>query len=205
MGMHEAQARLWENHVGRSAAFWRYFFPQMRTTVGDAVMGLDAEKFFQATNKVAPTLIRASADELSYHLHVLLRYELEVALITGQLAVKDLPGAWNERSRTLIGAVPSTDREGVLQDGHWSAGMFGYFPTYTLGSLYAAQLSETYARDRKLDDEIARGEFAPLRSWLKKNIYDAGDRLPAEDLMSKVTGKGLDASAYYRHIEAKFG
>ena len=205
MGMHEAQARFWENHVGRSASFWRYFYPHMRKTLGDAVMGLDGEKFFQATNRVAPTLIRATADELSYHLHVLLRYELEVALISGDLAVKDLPGAWNERSRTLIGAVPSSDREGVLQDGHWAAGMFGYFPTYTLGSLYAAQISETYGRDHKLDDEIARGEFGPLRGWLKKNIYDAGDRLPAEDLIAKVTGKGLDTAAYFRHVEKKFG
>ncbi|MCE9522963.1 MAG: carboxypeptidase M32 [Alphaproteobacteria bacterium] len=205
MAMHEAQARLWENHVGRSATFWNYFFPHMRKGLGDAVMGLDGEKFFQTANKVSPTLIRATADELSYHLHILLRYELEVALISGNLAVKDLPGAWNDRSRTLIGAVPSTDREGVLQDGHWSAGMFGYFPTYTLGSLYAAQLSETYAADGKLDDEIARGDFVPLRTWLKHNIYDSGDRLPAEDLIAKVTGKGLDSAAYFRHIAKKFG
>ncbi len=203
MGLHEAQARLWENHIGRSRAFWQYFHPKIRATLGDAVMGLDADKFYQTTNRVAPTLTRSTADELSYHLHILLRYELEIALLSGTLAVKDLPGAWNERSKALIGVAPKTDREGVLQDGHWASGMFGYFPTYTLGSLYAAQLIETYERDHDLTAEIARGEFAGLLSWLKKNVFDAGDRLPAEDLIARVTGKGLDAAAYFRHVEAK--
>jgi carboxypeptidase Taq len=204
MGLHEAQARLWENHVGRAQEFWNFFFPKMRATLGDSVMNLDAEKFYQATNRVAPTLTRASADELSYHLHILLRYELETALISGDLAIKDLPAAWNEKSKTLIGATPATDREGVLQDGHWASGMFGYFPTYTLGSLYAAQLIETYERDHELSDEIAGGNFKPLRAWLKHHVYDEGDRLPAEALITKITGKGLDTAAYFRRIERKF-
>jgi len=204
MGLHEAQARLWENHIGRSKAFWDFFHPKIRATLGDAVMGLDAEKFHQATNRVAPSLIRATADELSYHLHVLLRYELEVALLNGTLAVKDLPGAWNERSAALIGVTPTSDRDGVLQDGHWASGMFGYFPTYTIGSLYAAQLIETYERDHALAGEIARGQFAPLLGWLKANVFDLGDRLPAEDVIAKATGRGLDAEAYFRHIEGKF-
>lgn len=204
MGMHEAQARLWENHIGRSRAFWSFAFPKMRATLGNLMQGLDAEKFFQATNRVRPSLIRATADELSYHLHILLRYELEVAMIKGDLKVEDLAGAWNERSRTLIGVTPPSDRQGVLQDGHWSSGMFGYFPTYTLGSLYAAQLVETYAKGRNLDGEIAAGDFAPLLAWLGDNIFKSGDRVPTEDLVTRVTGKGLDAGAYFRHIAAKF-
>jgi carboxypeptidase Taq len=204
MGLHECQARLWENHVGRSAEFWTFFFPKVRATLGDSVLGLDAEKFFQATNRVAATPIRANADELSYHLHILLRYELETAMIAGDLTVKDLRHAWNARSKTLLGVDPASDRDGVLQDGHWASGMFGYFPTYTLGSLYAAQLIEAYERHHKLGEEIAAGHFKPLHAWLKTQVYHEGDRLPAEDLIKKITGKGLDAAAYFRHVERKF-
>jgi carboxypeptidase Taq len=205
MGLHEAQARLWENHIGRSRAFWTYFFPKMRATLGEAVAGLDAEKFFQASNRVSATLIRSTSDELSYHLHILLRYELEVAMIAGDLKVADLPAAWNERSRALIGVKPKSDRTGVLQDGHWASGMFGYFPTYTLGSLYAAQLAETYAKECPLDRQIESGTFAPLLAWLRENVYSSGDRIPTEDLITRVTGKGLDSEAFFRHVKAKFG
>jgi len=196
MGMHEAQARLWENHVGRSRAFWNFFAPKA---------GINAEDFFKAANRVTPSLIRSTADELSYHLHILLRYELEVALIKGDLQVKDLAGAWNERSKSLIGVTPKSAREGVLQDGHWASGMFGYFPTYTLGSLYAAQMMETYAETANLEAEITKGDFTNLLRWLRTNIFIVGDRLPTEDLVTRVTGKGLDAGAYFRHIAAKFG
>ncbi len=205
MGMHEAQARLWENHVGRSRAFWTFLFPKLRDALGPLMQGLDGEKFFQAANRVRPSQIRASADELSYHLHVLLRYELEVAMISGDLKVSDLAGAWNERSVSLIGIKPTSDLTGVLQDGHWASGMFGYFPTYTLGSLYAAQLTEAYAKTAKLDEQITRGEFTPLRTWLRDKIYMSGDRIPTEDLVTRVTGKGLDVDAYFRHIATKFG
>ena len=205
MGMHEAQARLWENHIGRSLAFWTFLFPKLRDTLGTLMQGLDAGKFFQAANRVRPSLIRATADELSYHLHVLLRYELELGMISGDLKVADLAQAWNERSVSLIGIGPTSDLTGVLQDGHWASGMFGYFPTYTLGSLYAAQLSETYAKTSQRDEQIARGEFTPLRSWLRDNIFSSGDRIPTEELVTRVTGRGLDVDAYFRHITAKFG
>jgi carboxypeptidase Taq len=205
MGMHEAQARLWENHVGRSRAFWTFLFPKLRETLGPLVQGLDAEKFFQAANRVRPSLIRATADEISYHLHILLRYELEVAMISGDLKVADLAHAWNERSVSLIGIKPTSDVTGVLQDGHWASGMFGYFPTYTLGSLYAAQLTETYTKNAGLEEQIGRGEFTPLRTWLRDKIYGSGDRVPTEELVTRVTGKGLDVDSYFRHIAAKFG
>jgi carboxypeptidase Taq len=138
MGLQESQSRLWENHVGRSRAFWDYVFPSLQRLFSDTVSGLDAEPFYRSVNLVRPGVNRVAADEISYHLHIVLRYELEVALISGSLGVRDLPEIWNERSASLIGATPTSDREGVLQDVHWSLGMFGYFPTYTLGSLYAA-------------------------------------------------------------------
>ena len=164
MGLQESQARLWENHVGRSRAFWDYVFPSLQRLFPDAVRGLDAESFYRSVNVVRPGPIRVAADEISYHLHIVLRYELEVALISGSLGVRDLPAAWNERSASLIGARPTSDREGVLQDVHWSLGMFGYFPTYTLGSLYAAQLAETYAREHPLDGRNpARRVWRPAR------------------------------------------
>ena len=203
MGLQESQSRLWENHVGRSRAFWDYALPSLQRLFPDAVRGLDAETFYRSVNTVRPGLIRVAADEVSYHLHIVLRYQLEVALISGSLGVRDLPAVWNERSASLIGATPASDREGVLQDVHWSLGMFGYFPSYTLGSLYAAQLAETYAREHQLEDEIGRGKFGGLLAWLRTNIHRAGQRFPAEELIEKATGKGLDTAAFFRHLEAK--
>ena len=196
MGLQESQSRLWENHVGRSRAFWDHVFPSLQRLFPDAVRGLDAESFYRSVNAVRPGLIRVAADEISYHLHIVLRYELEVALISGSLGIRDLPEAWNERSASLIGATPTSDREGVLQDVHWSLGMFGYFPTYTLGSLYAAQLAETYAREHPLEDEIRRGEFGGLLAWLRTNIHRVGQRSPAEEIIENATGKGLDTAPF---------
>ncbi|HXU58974.1 MAG TPA: carboxypeptidase M32, partial [Verrucomicrobiae bacterium] len=139
--------------------------------------------------------------QISYHLHILLRYELEQALIGGGLAIPDLPAAWNERSGALLGVVPAGDREGVLQDVHWSLGMFGYFPTYTLGSLYAAQLIESYERGHRLEDEIRRGDFAGLLGWLRKNLHLRGNGASAETLVTEATGRGLEAAAFFRHLE----
>jgi carboxypeptidase Taq len=203
MGLQESQARLWENHVGRSRAFWDYVFPSLQKLFPDAVRGLDAGSFYRDVNVVRPGLIRVASDEISYHLHIVLRYELEAALISGSLGIRDLPEAWNERSASLIGARPSSDREGVLQDVHWSLGMFGYFPTYTLGSIYASQLAETYARAHALEDEIRRGEFSGLLAWLRTNIHRVGQRSSAEEIIEKATGKGLDTGAFFRHLERK--
>jgi carboxypeptidase Taq len=203
MGLQESQSRLWENHIGRSRALWDYVFPSLERLFPDAVKGLDAETFYRSVNLVRPGLIRVAADEISYHLHIELRYELEVALISGSLGISDLPEVWNERSASLIGATPTSDREGVLQDVHWSLGMFGYFPTYTLGSLYAAQLAEAYAREHPLEDEIRGGKFGGSLVWLRTNIHRVGQRFSAEGIMEKATGKGLDTGAFFRHLEAK--
>lgn len=202
MGMHEGQARLWENHIGRSLAFSEFLFPQMQDLFGKAFDGVSPETFWRSLNRVRASAIRVGADEMSYHLHIILRTELEVALVSGQLGVKDLMGAWNERSRALLGVEPASPREGVLQDVHWAVGMFGYFPTYTIGSLYAAQLVETYAAKNKLDDEIRMGEFTTLREWLRANVYEFGNRYSAEELVTRATGKGLDTAAFFRHVES---
>jgi carboxypeptidase Taq len=203
MGLQESQARLWENHVGRSRAFWEYILPSLGKLFREACSGLDPEAFYRSVNRVRPGVNRVVADEISYHLHIVMRYELEIALISGSLGVRELPAIWNERSASLIGAKPTFDREGLLQDVHWSHGMFGYFPTYTLGSLYAAQLAEAYAREHPLEEEIRRGAFGGLLGWLRSNVHRAGQRFSAEDIVDRATGKGLDAAAFFRHIEAK--
>ncbi len=204
MGLHESQSRLWENHVGRSEEFWVHWFPEVARQFPEAAFGLDAAALYRAVNVVRPGVNRVGADEMSYHLHILLRYELELALLSGSLSVADLPAAWNQRSVELIGVRPGTDRDGVLQDVHWSLGMFGYFPTYTLGSLYAAQLAEAYSREQPLADEIRRGDFAGLLGWLRRKVHQLGNRHSAEKIVTLATGKGLDAEAFFRHVERKF-
>jgi carboxypeptidase Taq len=203
MGLHESQSRLWENHIGRSAAFWDFLFPVIRKLFPEALKELDAGALYRMVNRVQPGTNRVDADEMSYHLHIVFRYELEQALLSGALSVSDLPAAWNERSTALLGTTPGSDREGVLQDVHWSLGMFGYFPTYTLGSLYAAQFAETYAREHALNDEIKRGDFRPLLGWLRENIHRFGHRLTAEALVNRATGRGLDAASFFRYLEEK--
>jgi carboxypeptidase Taq len=188
MGMHEGQARLWENHVGRSTAFWNWVEPQLRELFPEGMKGV-------------PSAIRTGADELSYHLHIVMRYELEVALLSGDLRVKDLKDAWNEKSKAMLGVAPASDKDGVLQDVHWAEGMFGYFPCYTIGSIYAAQLVETYAKAHPFEDEIRRGHFAGLLGWLRETVHRHGSMWTADELVSRATGKGLDPAAFFRHCD----
>jgi carboxypeptidase Taq len=202
MGLHEAQSRLWENHVGRSLGFWQHWWPTIAALFPEATAGLTPEDFHRTVNSVRPGVNRVGADQLTYHLHILLRYELELALLSGELAAGDLPAAWAERSGALIGVKPAGAREGVLQDVHWSLGMFGYFPTYTLGSLYAAQLAESYARAQPLADQIRHGEMGELLVWLNRNVHQLGHRHTAEEIVTRATGSGLDAGAFHRHIAA---
>jgi len=201
MGLHESQSRLWENHIGRSRAFWQRWFPTIEAIFPAATKGLDADTFFHVVNAVKRGTSRVDADEVSYHLHVLLRYELELALISGDLAVSELPAAWNERCRSLLGIVPTGARDGVLQDSHWAVGMFGYFPSYTIGSLYAAQLADAYQKSQSLTGDIDGGEFQHLLAWLHTNVHQTGHRLPAEDIIRKATGDSLDPSAFFSHIK----
>ncbi len=205
MGLHESQSRLWENHVGRSRAFWERWFPTIEAEFPDAVQGLTANDFYRAVNCVQKSPIRVNADEVSYHLHILLRYEIELALVAGDLSVADLPAAWNERMRQLMGLEIATDRDGALQDSHWAAGMFGYFPSYTIGSLYAAQLADAYQSQHGLTGELNGGEFEHLLAWLRTHVHQIGHRAGAEDIIRKATGSGIHADAFFRHIERKHG
>jgi carboxypeptidase Taq len=203
MGMHESQARLWENHVGRSAAFWGRYFAQLQAAFPGALAGLDARSFHRAINVVAPGLNRVAADEATYNLHVLVRYELEIALLSGDLAVTDLPGAWDEHYRHYLGISAQAPRDGCLQDVHWALGEFGYFPTYTIGNLYAAQLVDAYDVDHDLNTELANGNLRGLRDWLATNVYAHGAEFSAEQLVERITGRTLDVEPFFARLERR--
>jgi carboxypeptidase Taq len=189
VGMDESQARLWENRVGRSRGFWQHFYPEARRLFSDALDGLHLDQFLMTVNRVEPSLIRVNADEVTYNLHVLVRFELERALISGDLEARDVPGAWNEGYRRYLGIAPADDREGCLQDGHWADGLIGYFPTYTLGDVFAAQLfARAESELGSLEQQFARGEFAELVGWLGRKVYKEGGRHPSAKLIELVTG-----------------
>jgi carboxypeptidase Taq len=189
LGVHESQSRLWENRVGRGRAFWQFAYPIAREIFPDALGDTTVDAVHFAVNHVARTLIRTQADEVTYNLHTLVRFELEVAMITGDLAPADVPGAWNERYHRYLGVTPTSDAEGCLQDTHWSAGLIGYFPTYTLGDVYSAQFMEAAERDLgPLDTQIARGNFGPLLGWLRTHVHSHGQRYTAAQLVQQATG-----------------
>jgi carboxypeptidase Taq len=202
-GLHESQARLWENHVGRSRAFWAHYFGKLQTLFPAPLADIDARAFHQTINVIAPGLNRVAADEATYDLHILVRYELELALLGDELEVADLPAAWNERYRHYLDIAPESPREGCLQDVHWALGDFGYFPTYTIGNLYAAQLIEAYQRERNLDAELLRGDLRSLRTWLAQHVYAHGAELDAEDLIETATGRRLDVEPFFRCLERR--
>lgn len=204
LGVHESQSRLWENHVGRSRPFWEGRYAELRRAAPGAFGDVSLERFLAAVNRVAPTFIRVEADEVTYPLHVILRYELEVALLEGNLEPADLPEAWNAGMHALLGIEPPDDARGCLQDVHWSMGAFGYFPTYALGSMMSAQLWEAIRADRPaLDDEIRSGEFAPLLAWLRTHVHEPGARFEPDELLRRATGAPLTPDAYLRHLTAK--
>ena len=212
LGMHESQSRLWENQVGRSRAFWDRHFCEAQTAFPERLSGVSAEAFWKAVNRVEPSLIRVEADELTYHLHVLLRFELERALVEGDLAVADLPGAWREKMRDYLGVTPKTDADGCLQDIHWAMGAFGYFPTYTLGTLMSAQLWDALGRDLAGGDAerlVAQGDYAAILGWLREHIHRHGRARSAPDLLKAATGSTLDAGPWLayarRKMEAVYG
>jgi carboxypeptidase Taq len=205
-GVHESQSRLWENLVGRSAAFWRHFYPSLRDTFPRALKGVDEQEFFRAVNRSYPSLIRVEADEVTYNLHILLRVELENELLEGSLAVKDLPEAWNTRVKSYLGIEVPNDREGVLQDMHWSGVSFAIFPAYTLGNLMGAQLMEKARVEvPDLDGHIERGEFDVLLKWLQHNVYRHGRKFTPNELMERVTGKPLTSGPWTAYVREKFG
>lgn len=204
LGIHESQSRTWENLVGRSRGFWRGFFPRAQELFS-ALRDVKLEDFHFAINRVAPSLIRVEADEVTYNLHIILRFELERALINGKLEVKDLPEVWNAKMQEYLELTPPDDRDGVMQDVHWSAGLFGYFPTYTLGNIYAAQFFAAAARDLgDLEEQFSRGEFAPFLGWLRQHIHSQGSRYRPRDLVRQVTGEEREARFLVEYLSRKF-
>jgi carboxypeptidase Taq len=206
LGMHESQSRLWENVVGRSRAFWQHFFPRARHVFHEALHDVSQQEFYFAINAVEASGNRVMADEVTYNLHILVRFELEQALLTGDLAAADLPGAWNERYRHYLGITPGNDAEGCLQDSHWAGGLIGYFPTYTLGNIFAAQLFERARADLgNLEETLARGEFGELLGWLRERIHRHGHRYPAAQLIERATGAPPDHRPLVAMLRRKYG
>jgi carboxypeptidase Taq len=205
LAMHESQSRMWENMIGRSKPFWKFYFPRLQEAFPSQLGNVALDDFYRAMNKVERTFIRVDADEATYNLHVMLRFELEMALMEGSLAVKDLPDAWNTTFEDFLGIVPPDDAKGVLQDVHWSGGMIGYFPTYSLGNLMAAQLWEKIEQDLPdLEAQVERGKFDALLGWLRENIHQHGAKFEPIELLTRVTGKGLDADPYMRYLKGKY-
>ena len=206
LGIHESQSRLWENCVGRSRAFWRFFYPILQATFHHQLRAVDMEQFYAVVNRVKPSLIRVEADELTYNLHIMLRFEIEQDLIEARTNPDDLPETWNHKMKEYLGIVPSVDGEGVLQDVHWSMGAFGYFPTYTLGNLYAVQFYEQAKLEiPHIEDEIAAGQLMILRRWLAQKIHRWGRMFPPDHLAQRVTGVSISPEPFLRYVERKYG
>jgi carboxypeptidase Taq len=204
MALHESQSRMWENLVGRSYPFWEFFYPKLQETFPQ-LKGITLEKFYKGINKAQPSLIRVEADEATYNLHIMLRLEIEIALIEGKLAVKDLPAAWNDKMQEYLGVTPPDDARGVLQDIHWSWGLFGYFSTYALGNLVSAQLWEKIIKDiPDLSGQISQGRFDGLLGWLRTNVHVHGRKYLPQELVKKVTGSKIDPAPYMRYLRKKF-
>lgn len=205
MGIHESQSRFWENFIGRSKAFWDYFGPTVKEVFPENLKDATIEEIYRGVNKVQPSLIRVEADELTYNLHIILRYELEKDLIDGKIEVKDLPRIWNEKMAQYLGVVPSQDGEGVLQDVHWADGLFGYFPSYSLGNIYAAQFTHTMKKALPQYEEYIRtGNFKPILQWLKENIHCHGGVYLPIDLVKRVTGEPLNIQYYVDYLTEKY-
>jgi carboxypeptidase Taq len=205
LAVHESQSRMWENLVGRSMPFWNHFYGRLQEFFPTQLDGVSVDTFYRGINKVEPSFIRVEADEATYNLHVMLRLELEIALMEGSLAVADLPEAWNARMQEYLGVTPPDDAKGVLQDVHWSSGLIGYFPTYALGNLISVQLWEKINEDMPdLAVQIEKGEFSELLGWLRTNIHRHGAKFEPQELVQKVTGSKIDPTAYLRYLRTKY-
>ncbi len=205
LGIHESQSRLWENSVGRSRAFWTHFFPKLVAIFPENLKGVDFETFYTAVNGVRPSLIRVESDEVTYNLHIMLRFEIERLIFEEGLPVEELPAVWNEKMESYLGIRPETDADGVLQDVHWSGGAFGYFPTYTLGNLYAAQFFNQAKQDMPdLTDKISAGDLLPLKTWLNEKIHRLGRQYSSEQMVRRVCGEAPNPDYFTDYLEEKF-
>lgn len=205
MGIHESQSRFWENVIGRSKAFWDRYYGELQTTFSPQIDQVDVSTFYKAINHIEPSLIRIEADELTYNLHIMIRYELEKGLFNGTIAVADLPAAWNAKYEEYLGVTPANDGEGVLQDVHWSGGAFGYFPSYALGNMYAAQFTQTLRQELPaFDSLIAEGNLAPIKEWLTEKVYKHGKLLTPNEIIREVTGEELNPEYLVQYLEEKY-
>jgi carboxypeptidase Taq len=205
LSIHESQSRLWENCIGRGLPFWQYNFKLLNTLFPEQLKNISINQFYKGINKVAPSLIRTEADELTYHFHVMIRYEIEKMLIEGNIATKDIPAYWNEHYQKYLGVSVPDDKRGCLQDIHWSHGSFGYFATYSLGSMYAAQLYAAIEKEKSsIEKDLAIGNNAEIHSWLKTNIYQYGRSYSSEDICKKATGESLQSKYFIRYATKKY-
>ena len=205
LAIHESQSRMWENLVGRSLPFWEHFFPKLKKTFPAQLDGVGVKAFYNAINKVEPSFIRVNADEATYNLHIMLRLELEIAMVEGSINAKDLPEIWNAKMQDYLGITPPNAAKGVLQDVHWSHGSIGYFSTYALGNLVSAQLWEKINEDiHNLDDQIRHGNFSELLGWLREKIHRHGHKYDPQDLVKNVTGSKITPAPYVRYLTRKY-
>jgi len=206
LGIHESQSRWWETRIGLSQPFWKHYFPVLKETFHDELHAIKFDDFYRAINKVKPSLIRVEADEMTYPLHVILRFELEKGLIEGTIKVRDIPELWNTKMKEYIGIEPKNNSEGCLQDIHWAMGAFGYFPTYALGNLYAAHLFEAFAKENPTwEKQVSEGQLDFIREWLQKKIYCHGRKYTTLQLLKKATGQEFSEKAYLNYISNKYG
>jgi len=206
MAIHESQSRMWENIIGRSKQFWIYFYPRLQEFFPSQLGNVSLDKFYRGINAVEPSLVRVEADEATYNLHIMLRMELEIALMEGSMAVKDAPDAWNQKFEEYLGIAPSNDAEGILQDVHWSFGGFGYFPTYALGNLVSSQLWEKMSEEIKdIDGKIENAEFDVILAWLRENVHVHGAKYEPQELVKKITGSKITPEPFIKYLNHKFG
>jgi carboxypeptidase Taq len=206
LGIHESQSRLWENLVGRSRPFWTFFYPRVQSAYPEALGDVELGRFLAAINRVQPSFIRIKADEVTYGMHVILRFELEQDIVNGRVALADLPQAWNAKTAEYLGVEVPDDARGVLQDVHWSAGLIGYFSTYLLGTVMSVQIWQRAAEDvHGLEEHIERGEFAPLREWLGENVHRHGRKFSPQETLRRATGSTIDPKPYLSYLQAKYG
>jgi carboxypeptidase Taq len=205
MVLHESQSRMWENLVGRSKPFWKHYYPKFQSRFPTQLGNVSLADFYKAVNKVEPSFIRVEADEATYNLHVMLRFEIELALVENKLQVKDLPDYWNTKFKEYFGITPPDNARGVLQDVHWSSGYIGYFPTYSIGNVVSVQLWESIRKDiPNLDEQIEKAEFKPLLSWLVEKVHRHAAKFECQELVQRVTGSKIDPQPYLKYLETKY-
>jgi carboxypeptidase Taq len=206
LGLHESQSRMWENVIGRSRGLWRHFYPRLQQAFPESLKNVDLETFYRAINKVEPSLIRIEADEVTYNLHIMIRFEMELALLSGEISVEDAPQAWNQKYESYLGIRPPSDSVGILQDVHWANGILGYFTTYSLGNILSIQLYDTAVRQRpEIPEAIERGEFGVLHGWLADNLYRHGRKFEPNEMVKRITGEPIQSRSYMRYLKDKFG